>query len=126
MEGFAFFHLILFLVSRLKLHPFTLRNDLLVISDFKRTQLIGWTSVFLNILHLPLVISRIKEAGKIEGTIHSYLILLVAGGITLKMTILLYHSELIQVANNIVLLNQKIAKNNFKKCLVGNFFSLKM
>jgi len=28
-EGFVFFHRILFLVTKLRLHPFTLRNDLL-------------------------------------------------------------------------------------------------
>jgi len=35
--------------------------------DSKKVRLIGWTIVFLNILQLPLVINRIKTAGKIEG-----------------------------------------------------------
>jgi len=107
-EGLAFFHRILFLASKLKLHPFTLRGHLLVNAESKRTHLIGWATVVLNILYLPLLTVRIKEAGRIEGIIHSFLFNISVGGIISKMTILFYHSELIQVVNNVVLLNRKI------------------
>jgi len=111
-DGFAFFHRILFLVTKLRLHPLVVRNGLLFNAESKRTQLVGWASVVLNSLYLPLLIGRITIAGKIEGIIHSYVILCLVGGITLKMTILLYHSELIQVVNNVVQLHRKLGKSN--------------
>jgi len=113
-EGLAFLHRMLFLASKLKLHPFTLRKDLLVNAESKRTRLLGWTDVLLNILYVPLVIGRIKEAGKIEGIIHSFLILASGGSIAFKMTILLYHSELIQVGNNVVQLCRELGKMNLQ------------
>jgi len=61
------------------MHPFTVRNNLLIIAESKRTRQIGWTSTFINILHFPLVIRLIKETGKIEGIIHSLLITVLVG-----------------------------------------------
>jgi len=69
-DGFAFFHRILFLVNKLRLHLFVVRNDLLFNAECKRTHLIGWTNVIMDILYFPLVIGRIEEAGKIEGITH--------------------------------------------------------
>jgi len=94
------------------------RSNLLIVAESKRTHLIGWTSVFLNILHLPLVTRRIKETGKIEGIIHSILITALVGSVTAKLTILLYHSELVQVANNVVVLSRKIGKSTFQEFFV--------
>jgi len=111
-EGLAFLHRMLFLVSKLKLHPFTVRNGLLVNAESNRTRLIGWASVLLNILYVPLVVCRIKEAGKIEGIIHSLLVILSGACIAFKMTILMYHSELIQVVNNVVQLCRETGKMN--------------
>jgi len=122
-EGLAFFHRILFFVSKLKLHPFTVRSNLLIVAESKRTHLIGWASIFLNILHLPLVIRLIKETGKIEGIIHSLLITVLVGSNTVKLTILLYHSELVQVANNVVVLSRKLGKNTFEEVFVWDYFS---
>jgi len=110
-EGFVFFHRILFLVTKLRLHPFALRNDLLVNVESKKTRLIGWTIVVLNILYLPLVVNRIEAAGTIEGIIHSIHILRLVSSITAKLTIQIYHSELIEVANNVVQLNRKLGKS---------------
>jgi len=110
-KGFAFFHRILSLVSRLGLHPFKVRNGLLINAESRKTHLIGWISVVLNILYVPLVASCIKEVAKVEGIIHSFLFILSVGGITTKMTLLLYHPELIQVVNNVVLLGRKIGKS---------------
>jgi len=107
-EGFAFFRRLLYLVTQLKLQPFALRNGLLVDAESKRRRLMGWTSVVLNILYVPLVIRRIMEDGKIEGVVHSLLIPFFVGSITLKMTILMYHSELIQVSNSVLLIGPKI------------------
>jgi len=107
-EGFAFFRRLLYLVTQLKLQPFALRNGLLVDAESKRRRLIGWTSVVLNILHVSLVIRRIMEDGKIEGVIHSLLILFLAACISFKITILKYHSEFIQIGNSVLLLGPKI------------------
>jgi len=111
-EGLAFFHRILYLVTKLRLQPFALRNDVFVDTESKRTRLIGWTSVVLNILYVPLVIRRIMEDGKIEGVINSLLISFFAGSITVKMTILMYHSELIQIVNSVLLLGPKLGNMN--------------
>jgi len=111
-ETFAFFHRILFLVTKLRLHPFTLRDDLLVNVESRKTRLIGWTTVVLNILYFPVLVASIKGAGKIEGIIHSFLIAALLGCITAKMTIQIYHTELIQLANNLILLNRKLGKTN--------------
>jgi len=111
-EGFAFFHRILFVVTKLGLHPFTMRKDLLVDAESKRTHLVGWTTVLLYTLHVLLVIRGITIARKIEGIIDSFLILGLLSGIAAKITIQLYHSELIQVINNILLLNRKLGKTN--------------
>jgi len=120
-EGLEFFHRILFLVTKLRLHPFTVRNFLLVDAESKRTHLIGWTTVVLNILYIPLVMARIKEAGKVEGVIHSLLLVFFVGCISSKLTILKYHSELIEVVRNVVLFGPKIGKNNFN-CLKNVLF----
>jgi len=112
-EKFSFFHRVLFLVTKLRLHPFTVRNDLLVDAESKGKRLIGWSCTILNILYLPFVASRIKESGKIEGVVLSCLFLASVAALILKMTILMYHSELIQVANNAVLLNGKLGKKCF-------------
>jgi len=111
-EGLAFLHRMLFLVSKLKLHPFTLRNGLLVNAETKRTCLIGWTSVLLNSLYVPLVIGRIKEAEKIEGIIHFFLPTIAGGTMAFKMIILANHSELVQVVNNVVQLCREIGETN--------------
>jgi len=83
-EGLAFFHALS--GYKFRLHPFSLQNEMYSVMLNPKG---GTKSVILNILHVPLVLSRIKDAGKIEGIIHSLIIFLV-GSITLKMTILLY------------------------------------
>jgi len=67
-------------------------------------------SVLLNILYLLPVVARIKDAGKVEGIIQSLLILSIVGSIALKTTIQIYHTKLIQAANKVILLNQKLGK----------------
>jgi len=113
-EGFAFFHRTLSRIANLRLHPFTLRNGLLAEVESKRTHLIGWASIILNILYLPLVVYRIRESGRIEGMIHSFLILGTLAALTGKITILKYHSELIQIVNNVLLLNRKLGKTKLR------------
>jgi len=111
-EGLAFFHRKLVLFTKFRLQPFTVRKNLLIDVKSKRTDVIGWASVILNMLYLPLIAYRIKESGKIEGVVHSFLILISLVALALKLTILFYHSELVQVVNNILLLNPKLGNTN--------------
>ena len=51
------------------------------------------------------------EAGQVEDIIHTFLFLGSIATPAFKLRILMYHAELIQVVNNIVLLNRKLGKD---------------
>ena len=112
-KEFAFFQRILQFVSKFNLHPFAWREGLLLDMESWRTRLIGRTAVMLHVFYTTFFVYRIfKATSQTEGIMHFFLILGSTAAGAYKMSILFFHSELINVVNNIVLLNQNWVTNS--------------